>query len=111
MKTVCTLISLVFLLAALVAVPASAESSVHEGLNLRSASAGSAWSSAAGEEEDGSSEDGEDDDGSDDEGSDDGDAGVQSVDLCGVCGGSNACAIFIDDFETGDSTAWSNTVP
>ncbi|MEM1181980.1 MAG: thrombospondin type 3 repeat-containing protein [Acidobacteriota bacterium] len=41
---------------------------------------------------------------------DDGDGNAQSVDGCGVCGGDNACAIFTDDFETGDTSSWAATV-
>lgn len=35
----------------------------------------------------------------------------QFVDGCGVCGGDNACAVFEDGFETGDLSAWTETVP
>ncbi|MEM1182970.1 MAG: hypothetical protein AAGM22_31800 [Acidobacteriota bacterium] len=37
-----------------------------------------------------------------------GDPDAQVLDLCGVCGGDNSsCAIFIDGFESGDTSAWS----
>ena len=41
---------------------------------------------------------------------DDTDGGVSVLDGCNVCGGDNStCGIFGDDFELGDTTAWSLT--
>ena len=37
----------------------------------------------------------------------DNDGSAQTVDNCGVCGGSNDCGIFIDGFESGDTSAWT----
>ena len=42
---------------------------------------------------------------------DDGDGGLGLPDACGVCGGSAACVVFSDDFESGDTTIWSNSNP
>lgn len=41
---------------------------------------------------------------------DDADDGVGLPDDCGVCGGDDACFIWLDGFETGDTDAWSSTV-
>ncbi len=38
---------------------------------------------------------------------DDDDPDAAVIDLCGICGGDNACVLFDDDFESGDTTAWS----
>jgi len=43
---------------------------------------------------------------------DEGDAGASLVDSCGVCGGDDpSCGLFADGFESGNTSAWSNTVP
>ncbi len=41
---------------------------------------------------------------------DDQDSGASEVDFCGVCGGDgSSCTIFIDGFESGDASAWTNS--
>ena len=40
------------------------------------------------------------------------DPGSALVDACGTCGGDGSpCTVFTDDFESGDTTAWSSTMP
>ena len=40
-----------------------------------------------------------------------GDGSASTLDLCGVCGGNNACVIFSDGFESGNTASWSAAVP
>ena len=60
---------------------------------------------------DDSSGDGDSDGVCADQDCDDGNPNAQTVDGCGVCGGSNACALFADDFESGNTSAWSSASP
>lgn len=42
----------------------------------------------------------------------DNDSGASVVDACGICGGDGStCTLFIDGFETGDTSQWDNSVP
>lgn len=40
----------------------------------------------------------------------DGDGLIGLPDACGVCGGGDACIVFGDGFESGDTAAWSSTL-